>query len=176
MMKLKISETISKWVETELDLPFMIFEDLIPNEEQDGACIRHDPTAAAEKRFSDGTRLVSWNFTFYLRCKNPENAREIGKQIIDRLDGAEIESTDKIRIDCEAVTLPQYIDTDAKGYTTYSASIRCSYLEEETNGKSSTQDKSSSFFEHKNKGKSRMDTNKKINIVHVVNEPTNKNF
>lgn len=130
MIQSKIAETISAWVENALTLPFTIFCDLIPDEDEDGACIRHDPTPAAEKRFIDGTRQVAWNFTFYTRCKDAENAREYGKQIIDTLDGATIESTDHIQIDCEAVTLPQFIDTDAKGFTTYSQSVKCTFLEE----------------------------------------------
>lgn len=130
MIQSKIAETISEWVESALELPFTIFCDLIPDEDADGACIRHDPTPAAEKRFIDGTREVSWNFTFYTRCKNAEDAREYGKQIVDKLDGATIESAENIEIDCEAVTLPQFIDTDAKGFTTYSQSVKCTFLEE----------------------------------------------
>lgn len=130
MIQSKIAETISEWVENALELPFTIFCDLIPDEDADGACIRHDPTPAAEKRFIDGTREVSWNFTFYTRCKDAENAREYGKQIVDKLDGATITSTDNIQIDCEAVTLPQFIDTDAKGFTTYCESVKCTFLEE----------------------------------------------
>ena len=130
MIQSKIAETISAWVENALELPFTIFCDLIPDEDADGACVRHDPTPAAEKRFTDGTRLVAWNFTFYTRCKDAENAREYGKQIVDKLDGATITSTDNIQIDCEAVTLPQFIDTDAKGFTTYCESVKCTFLEE----------------------------------------------
>ena len=130
MIQSKIAETISEWVENALELPFTIFCDLIPDEDADGACIRHDPTPAAEKRFIDGTRKVSWNFTFYTRCKDAENAREYGKQIVDKLDGATITSADNIQIDCEAVTLPQFIDTDAKGFTTYCESVKCTFLEE----------------------------------------------
>jgi hypothetical protein len=130
MIQSKIAEYISAWVETELTLPFTIYCDLIPDAETDGACIRHDPTPAAEKRFTEGTRLITWNFTFYTRCKNAANAREYGKQIVDKLDGATIESPENIKIDCEAVTLPQYIDTDAKGFTTYAESVKCTFLEE----------------------------------------------
>lgn len=130
MIQSKIAETISAWVETALELPFTIFCDLIPDEDADGACIRHDPTPAAEKRFIDGTREVSWNFTFFTRCKDAKDAREYGKQIVDKLDGATIESTENIEIDCEAVTLPQFIETDAKGFTTYSQSVKCTFLEE----------------------------------------------
>lgn len=129
MIQSNIAETISAWVENALDLPFTIFCDLIPDEDADGACIRHDPAPAAEKRYTDGTRLVAWNFTFYTRCRDAEQARWYGKQIIDTLDGREIEG-DGVKIECEAVTLPQFIETDAKGFTTYAQSVKCIYLEE----------------------------------------------
>lgn len=130
MIQSKIASTISEWVEEALELPFMIYCDIIPDEDADGACVRHDPTPAAEKRFTDETRLVAWNFTFYTRSKDAAQAREYGKQIVDKLDGATIESPENMKIDCEAVTLPQYIDTDAKGYTTYCESVKCTFLEE----------------------------------------------
>lgn len=130
MIQSKIAETISEWVENALDLPFTIYCDLIPDENADGACVRHDPTPAAEKRFTDGTRLVAWNFTFYTRCKDAAQAREYGKQIVDKLDGATVTSAEETKIDCEAVTLPQFIDTDAKGFTTYAESVKCTFLEE----------------------------------------------
>ncbi len=130
MIQSKIAETISEWVENALDLPFTIYCDLIPDENADSACVRHDPTPAAEKRFTDRTRLVAWNFTFYTRCKDAAQAREYGKQIVDKLDGATVTSAEEIKIDCEAVTLPQFIDTDAKGFTTYAESVKCTFLEE----------------------------------------------
>lgn len=130
MIQSKIASAISAYVEETLQLPFTIYCDLIPDEAADGACVRHDPTPAAEKRYNDGTRLVAWNFTFYTRCKNAANAREYGKQIVDKLDGATVLSAENIKIECEAVTLPQYIDTDAKGFTTYAESVKCTFLEE----------------------------------------------
>lgn len=130
MIQSKIASAISAYVEEALQLPFTIYCDLIPDENADGACVRHDPTPAAEKRFTDGMRLVAWNFTFYTRCKNAANAREYGKQIVDKLDGATVLSAENIKIECEAVTLPQYIDTDAKGFTTYAESVKCTFLEE----------------------------------------------
>ena len=130
MIQSKIASAISAYVEETLQLPFIIYCDLIPDETADGACVRHDPTPAAEERYNDGTRLVAWNFTFYTRCKNAANAREYGKQIVDTLDGATVLSAENIKIECEAVTLPQYIDTDAKGFTTYAESVKCTFLEE----------------------------------------------
>lgn len=128
MTKSNVAEIVSEWVEKNLHLPFTIYCDLIPEADTDGACVRHDPSPAAEKRFMDGSRFVSRNLTFYVRLKNAEKAREWVKQITDKLDGTTI-STNGISINCEAVTLPQYIDTDSKEYTTYSAAIKCEYVE-----------------------------------------------
>ena len=130
MKQLKIAEGVGAYVEHALSLPFTVYCNVIPDGDEDGACVRHDPTPAAERRFTDGTRLVSYNLTFYTRCRSDEDAREWGKRIVDELDGATIESPDGIRVDCEAVTLPQYIDIDSKGFTTYAESVRCTYLEE----------------------------------------------
>ena len=132
MTKSNIAEVVSEWVEKALSLPFTIYCDLIPEADSDGACVRHDPSPAAEKRFTDGSRLGSWNLTFYVRMKKAEQARELVKQITDKLDGATVISFDGVSIDCEAVTLPQYIDTDSKEYTTYAAAIKCEYLEPAT--------------------------------------------
>ena len=129
MTKSIIAEVVSEWVESALNLPFTIYCDLIPEADADGACVRHDPSPAAEKRFTDDSRYVSRNLTFYVRMKSAEQARELSKQITDKLDGATVISPDGLEIDCEAVTLPQYIDTDSKEFTTYAAAIKCDYLE-----------------------------------------------
>lgn len=129
MTKSNIAEVVSKWVEKALHLPFTIYCDIIPKADSDAACVRHDSSPAAEKRFTDGSRYVSRNLTFYVRMKNAEQARELVKQITDKLDGATVVSADGVSIDCEAVTLPQYIDTNSKEYTTYAAAIKCEYLE-----------------------------------------------
>lgn len=131
-MQSNVAEIISEWLEEKLDLPFTIYNDLIVNAENDGACIRHDPAPAAERRYNDGTRFVAWNFSFYVRCKKAAEARGIAKQIIDELDGACITANDT-EFTCEAVTLPQFLNTDEKGFTTYTASVRVMYLEADHN-------------------------------------------
>lgn len=130
MTKSNTAEIIAEHVEKLLSLPFTIYTDLFADTEKEGMCIRHDPTPCAERRFADGSRLVSWNFTFYVRSGDSEKAREWAKQIIDRLDGTTIERTDGGAIDLEGITYPQFIDTDSKNNTIYSVSIKGTYLEE----------------------------------------------
>lgn len=131
MNGLDIAETINTWVEKKLNLPFRLFIDLIAQEGEDAGCLRHDPAPAAEKRFLDGSRLVKWNLTYYIRCSHAEKAREYAYRITNTVDGALLQATDNhhpVEIKLKATTLPQFIGKDAKNYTTYSAAITGMYL------------------------------------------------
>jgi len=129
MKNLKIAERVNKWVEGKDLFPFTVYNDIIPYADKDGAALRHDPAPAAQQRYIDGSRLVKWNLTYYIRCKDAEKARDYAYSITSALDGVEIEG-EYVDITCEALTLPQFIGKDDKEFTTYSAAIACSYLEE----------------------------------------------
>lgn len=130
MSSLNVANIINTWVETELSLPFTIYNDVIPDSTGDAACLRHDPAPAAEKRFIDGTRQLKWNLTYYVRSANRTNARNYAYDITEKLDGREItDSETGIKIMIEAQTLPQFISIDDKNNTLYSAAIVASYLE-----------------------------------------------
>lgn len=126
---LDVASSVCEAVEEALSLPFMIYTDQIPQADDDGVCLRHDPAPAAQKRYLDGTRLLQWNLTFYVRAKHAEDARAYAKRITDALDEAVIDAHGT-QIYCDAQTLPQYIDTDDKERTTYSAAITARYLEQ----------------------------------------------
>lgn len=130
MSELNVSNVVSAWVENALELPFTIYNDVIPDTENVAACLRYDPAPAAERRYTDGTRLLKWNLTFYLRNDDREKAREFATQITRALDGVEItdDATGTV-ISCEADTLPQFINIDEKNNTIYAAAIVCTYLE-----------------------------------------------
>ena len=130
MKSSELIETICAYIEEQLELPFALYTDALPTEAGDGACIRCDPAAAASREYTDGSRLVTWNLSVYVRCAAAEDAREWAKAIPDALDGAEITSEDDVVIACEAETLPQYIETDAKGAVIYMASFIAGYLQE----------------------------------------------
>ena len=128
---LNISNIINEWVEQVLRLPFTIENDQITDETKDGACLRYDPAPAAERRYGDDTRLISWNMTYYIRCKKAAKARAYAYDITNRLDGETIPDPDtQTKLEIEAQTTPQFIEKDDKGFTTYSAAIVCTYLEE----------------------------------------------
>jgi hypothetical protein len=134
MSSLNVANIINTWVETELSLPFTIYNDVMPDSTGDAACLRHDPAPAAERRYTDGSRLVKWNLTYYVRNKNRTKARDYADEITAKLDGAEItDQASGVKIECEAQTLPQFISLDDKNNTIYSAAIVCTYLEPRDN-------------------------------------------
>ncbi len=130
MSTLNVANIVNAWVEEVLDLPFTINNDVIPDTSDNAACLRYDPAPAAERRYTDGTRLLKWNLTYYIRNKDRSKARDYAGQITAALDGAEIPDEESgVLIETEAATLPQFISTDEKNNTIYSAAIVCTYLE-----------------------------------------------
>ena len=130
MSALNVANIVNAWVEEKLDLPFTINNDVIPDTKDNAACLRYDPAPAAERRYQDGTRLLKWNLTYYIRNSNRSKAREYASLITAALDGAEIpDEASGVVIETEAATLPQFITTDEKNNTIYSAAIVCTYLE-----------------------------------------------
>ena len=130
MSALNVSNIVNDWIEKKLNLPFTIYNDVIPDTIDNAACLRYDPAPAAERRYTDGTRLLKWNLTYYVRNKNRTKAREYADKITARLDGVEItDGTSGVCIHIEAATLPQFISMDEKNNTIYSAAIVCTYLE-----------------------------------------------
>lgn len=130
MSALNVSNIVNDWVEKKLNLPFTIYNDVIPDTNDNAACLRYDPAPAAERRYNDGTRLIKWNLTYYIRNKDRTKAREYADKITAQLDGAEIhDPASGVCIQIEAATLPQFISIDEKNNTIYSAAIVCTYLE-----------------------------------------------
>ena len=130
MSTLNVANIVNEWVEEVLDLPFTISNDVIPDTADNAACLRYDPAPAAERRYTDGTRLLKWNLTYYVRNKDRSKARDYAGQITAALDGAEIpDEASGVLIETEAATLPQFISIDEKNNTIYSAAIVCTYLE-----------------------------------------------
>lgn len=130
MSALNVSNIVNDWIEKKLNLPFTIYNDVIPDTSDNAACLRYDPAPAAERRYVDGTRLLKWNLTYYVRNKNRTKARDYADKITAQLDGVTIhDGTSGVDIMTEAQTLPQFISIDEKNNTIYSAAIVCTYLE-----------------------------------------------
>ena len=86
MSALNVSNIVNDWIEKILNLPFTIYNDVIPDTSDNAACLRYDPAPAAERRYTDGTRLLKWNLTYYIRNKDRTKAREYADRITARLE------------------------------------------------------------------------------------------
>lgn len=130
MSTLNVADIINAWVEQELELGAIIYNDVIPDTTDNAACLRYDPAPAAEERYIDGSRLLSWNLAYYIRNKNRSTARQLAGDITAALDGLQLtDGTSGITVSIEAQTLPQFITVDEKNNTVYSAAIVATYLE-----------------------------------------------
>ena len=126
---MNVAEIVAAYAKENVELPFNIYLDLIPDADEDSACVRHDSAAYAERRFTDGTRLVQVQLSIFIRCKDAKVALESAKTVIETLDGSRVDSGGT-KIDLEALTLPQFVEVDAAGYTIYSATITCTYYDD----------------------------------------------
>lgn len=130
MSTLNVANVVNAYVEAKLQLGFTIYNDIIPDTDNNAACLRYDPAPAAEDRYIDGTRLVQWNLAYYVRNKNRTTARQYADEITAALDGVQIyDQTSGITVNVEAQTLPQFVTVDEKNNTVYSAAIVARYLE-----------------------------------------------
>ena len=91
---------------------------------------RYDPSAAAERRFIDGTRRVEEQIAYYCRSPNATTARDTLDDIIKTLDNHHVlRVKDGLLCQCEAVTLPQFVDMSDSGKTTYTCMVKIIYRE-----------------------------------------------
>lgn len=124
-------DTVIGYVDSTLKLPFSITYDVIEGEGE-GIAARHSAGKAAEREFTDGSRLVALPMSFYVRMLSAKDARRNALSIAHTLDGAELLSKYGDSIDVEDVTLPQFIGVDAKGLATYEVAVKINYYSGDT--------------------------------------------
>ena len=125
-----IAKLVNSYLKKQLNLT--IYNDVFADDTAgvtDIIC-RYDPSEAAELRFIDGTRRVEEQLAFYCRSPNATKARDTLDDIIKTLDNHHIvRIDDKLLCQCEAVTLPQFVDMSDSGKTTYTCTVKIIYRE-----------------------------------------------
>lgn len=112
------------------DLP-TVYNDLFPEANGDSVICRYDPSQAVEKRFCDGSRNVKQQFSYYARSTDATKARKYLDEIINVLDTKDlIRVSDNFLVQCEAITLPQFISVDDNNNTIYTATVEIEYVED----------------------------------------------
>lgn len=125
-----IAKLINEYLKKKLDIT--IYNDVFADDKAGATDIicRYDPSAAAERRFIDGTRRVEEQLSFYCRSQNATKARDALDDIIKTLDNHHVlRVKDGLLCQCEAVTLPQFVDMSDGGKTTYTCTVKIIYRE-----------------------------------------------
>ena len=115
-----IAKLVNEYLKKKLDLT--IYNDVFADDKAgatDTIC-RYDPSAAAERRFIDGTRRVEEQLSFYTL---DDIIKTLDNHHILRIDD------DGLICQCEAVTLPQFVDMSDSGKTTYTCTVKIIYRE-----------------------------------------------
>ena len=127
-----IAQLVNTWLKNELGgtIPD-IYNDIFPDTDGDCVVCRHDPSQAAERRFNDGSRAGTVNFSYHARSEDAKKCRKFLSAIIDTLDTQTIiDVADDAYVECEALTLPQFVTVDDKNNTYYTASVSVEYTQE----------------------------------------------
>ena len=125
-----IGKLVNEYLKQKLDIA--IYNDVFADDKEGATDIicRYDPSEAAERRFIDGTRRVEEQLSFYCRSPNATKARDTLDDIIKTLDNHHVlRVKDGLLCQCEAVTLPQFVDVSDSGKTTYTCTVKIIYRE-----------------------------------------------
>lgn len=125
-----IAKLINEYLKKKLDIT--VYNDVFADDKAGATDIisRYDPSAAAERRFIDGTRRVEEQIAYYCRSPNATRARDTLDDIIKTLDNHHVlRVKDGLLCQCEAVTLPQFVDMSDSGKTTYTCTVKIIYRE-----------------------------------------------
>lgn len=125
-----IAKLINEYLKKKLDIT--VYNDVFADDKAGATDIisRYDPSSAAERRFIDGTRRVEEQIAYYCRSPNATTARDTLDDIIKTLDNHHVlRVKDGLLCQCEAVTLPQFVDMSDSGKTTYTCTVKIIYRE-----------------------------------------------
>jgi len=107
-----------------------IYTDVWPDETSPGVICRYDPSSAKDRQYNDGSRRCVQNLAYYARSPGGTWCRDVLQWIIDTIDTEHVvRDSDGAEIDCEAVTLPQFVSMDDKKNTVYTIAVQCEYTE-----------------------------------------------
>lgn len=122
-----ILKTLNKYIKKSLDIE--IYNDLFPSADIEGVIAIHDPATRNVNEYIDGTTEYEIAVSYSARYSNAKKGREILTKILDLLDGARLKDTDdKFLIKTKAGANVQFIATDDKNNSIYTASINAVYV------------------------------------------------
>lgn len=122
-----LAKTINAYLKDNIN-DLKIFNDLFPDDKTEGVIAIHDPATRKVTTFIDGTQELQINISYTARYKNAKKCREVLTSILELLDGCKlIDTEDNTKVKTEAIANAQFLATDDKNNSIYTASINAVY-------------------------------------------------
>ena len=125
---MNILNEINAFLLTKITPYSTIYKDVFPNDSVEELMARNDPSQAAETRYMDGSRVGTFNFSYYAKSANSETARLQLEAIISALDFKELSTISSgTAIKLEAATTPAFVSKSEAGEVIFVTSLRLEY-------------------------------------------------
>jgi len=125
---MNILNEVNAYLLTKITPYSTIYLDVFPNDSVEELMARNDPSQAAETRYLDGSRIGTFNFSYYAKSANSETARIQLEAIISALDFKELSTiSNGTAIKLEAATTPAFVSKSEAGEVIFVTSLRLEY-------------------------------------------------
>jgi len=125
---MNILNEVNAYLLTKITPYSTIYLDVFPNDSVEELMARNDPSQAAETRYLDGSRIGTFNFSYYAKSANSETARIQLDAIISALDFKELSTiSNGTAIKLEAATTPAFVSKSEAGEVIFVTSLRLEY-------------------------------------------------
>lgn len=125
---MNILNEVNAYLLTKITPYSTIYLDVFPNDSVEELMARNDPGQAAETRYLDGSRIGTFNFSYYAKSANSETARIQLEAIISALDFKELSTiSNGTAIKLEAATTPAFVSKSEAGEVIFVTSLRLEY-------------------------------------------------
>ena len=125
---MNILNEVNAYLLTKITPYSTIYLDVFPNDSVEELMARNDPSQAAETRYLDGSRIGTFNFSYYAKSANSETARMQLDAIIAALDFKELSTiSNGTAIKLEAATTPAFVSKSEAGEVIFVTSLRLEY-------------------------------------------------
>ena len=125
---MNILNEVNAYLLTKITPYSTIYLDVFPNDSVEELMARNDPSQAAETRYLDGSRIGTFNFSYYAKSANSETARIQLEAIIAALDFKELSTiSNGTAIKLEAATTPAIVYKSEAGEVIFVTSLRLEY-------------------------------------------------
>ena len=128
-MTYQILDQVNAYLLTKITPYASIYNEVFPSVTAKEIMSRTDPGEYNETRYMDRSRIGQFNFSYYCKSDDMEEARQQLSEILDALDLPILtQISDITQVKIEPVTSPAWIQKTEKNEFVYTASLRLEYF------------------------------------------------